>query len=269
MTPSPLPTPFGSEPLDEIPLAGAPLVRVLTQLRFEGLAAFARSEPLALFVESLLPKYPLLKEAHETEIVVGPEVVTQQPTTAKIWQLRNDEATWVITVSNGSLSLETSSYDSRSSFVKHFKEIIDTFSETVGKPKPTRLGIRYTNQVAVDALGSVSMDQLVRGDALGGLAIPLSSGAVRRHSLSDSLFGLDDDLLQVRWGLLPAGALFDPGLRAMAGESWTLDLDSFTSSRIEADALAISKRVETLAERAYRMFRWLVTDHFLERFQEG
>jgi uncharacterized protein (TIGR04255 family) len=265
--PASSPGPFGPEPVEEVRLTKAPLARVLAQVRFEQLSLFVKPEPVAPFVERLSSEYPLLKSAHELQVVVGPSEVSQQPSPAQLWQLRSQDSSWTVTVSNGSLAIETSRYDRRDAFVARFEAVIQAFTETLGAPPPTRLGIRYTNLINADTLDTDELAALIRRDAQGGLAIPVSPNAERRHSLNDILFVVEEDFIQARWGLLPEGTVLDPTWPPLSSRSWFLDLDSFTNRPGDMRAPVQARRARDLAERAYRLFRWLVTDDFIARFQ--
>ena len=87
------------------------------------------------------------------------------------------------------------------------------------------------------------------------------------HSLSDTLFQLEDaSQLRGRWGSLPAGATYDPGIEPASEQSWLLDLDYSTSAPQDFDLAEMSDRVATFCDRIYTFFRWSVTDDFLTAF---
>lgn len=266
MEPLVLPDPFGTEPLEEIRLNHAPLVRVLAQARFEHLSLFMKPDPIAPFVQEISVEYPLLKEAHELQVVVGPTGVSQEPSTNLLWQARSHDSAWTVTISNGSLAVETSQYQSRDDFIERFMRVLRAFTATLGTPPSTRLGIRYTNQVNVDSIDPGQLSSLIRADAKGGLAIPVRQNAELRHSITDALFAIGDRFVQGRWGVLPPGTVLDPALQPLPAKAWILDLDSF----MEATDVFVNVqdgKIRGLAEQAYRLFRWLITNEFIERFR--
>jgi uncharacterized protein (TIGR04255 family) len=261
-----LPDPFGTEPLEEIHLNQAPLVRVLAQARFEHLSLFMKPDPIAPFIEEISAEYPLLKEGRELQVVVGPTGVSQEPSTNLLWQARSQDSAWTVTISNGSLAVETSQYQSRDDFIARFLRVLRAFADTLGTPPSTRLGIRYTNQINSDNLDPDQLPSLIRADAKGGLAIPVGQNAELKHSITDALFAVGDRFVQGRWGLLPPGTVLDPTLQPLSTKAWILDLDSFTEATDVFVNLQDSK-IRGLAEQAYRLFRWLITDEFIERFR--
>lgn len=262
-----MPNPFGPEPIEEIHLARAPLIRVLAQVRFEQLALFMKADPIAPFVQRISDEYPLLKEAHELQVVVGPTGASQQQSSSQIWEIRSQDSSWIVTVSNGSLALATSRYESREEFIARFEHIVTAFAETLGTPPSTRLGIRYTNQIKDSHSDPAMLAALIRPIAQGGMAIPAIPNVQLRHSFADMMFAIDDDLVQGRWGLLPEGTVMDPTLPPVAIPSLILDLDSFTMRSADIFSNAQGGKIRELSERAYRLFRWLITDEFIERFR--
>jgi uncharacterized protein (TIGR04255 family) len=85
--------------------------------------------------------------------------------------------------------------------------------------------------------------------------------------MSEATFALDAaNGLQARWGALQPGVVLDPSLPAASEPSWVLDLDAFQQEALAFDPEGLAGRVRAMSERAYRFFRWSVTDAFLTRF---
>ncbi|WUH97780.1 TIGR04255 family protein [Spirillospora sp. NBC_00431] len=262
-----LTSPFDLASIDEIPLTHAPLVRVLAQIRFPRLAALDDSTIVKSFTTKVSAEYPLLQQKHEISLIISPgEAVTQQQQQAPIWYLRSADEQWAVTVTLNSLALETSSYEGRTDFLQRLRYLIETFSDIVRVPYINRIGIRYTNRIyQQDKLRR--MDHYIQPAIMGAMAIPTPPGTKRSHAISDALFHTGENSLQARWGMLPANAVLDPSIPRVDAENWILDLDSFASVRMEAEADQIINRAQGLAEQAYRMFRWIVTDSFIEEFR--
>lgn len=267
-----LSSPFSSEPVDEVHLAKAPLVRVVAQVRYPSLTVFQGANPIGPFAERVGRDYPVSNEWHEMQLLVTPKGVTQQQSNTRGWQLRDADQRWQVVVSETFLAMETSRYSSRSEFIERFTTLVEAFEDAYSPPFAERLGIRYTNQLVGDELVK-QVPELVRPEALGGMAVPLA-GATLQLSLTESKFTLDRHGLQVRWGALPPGTTFDPQLTAPAEQSWVLDVDSFMSigtvgRQLEFAASSLRPELDALADRAYRMFRWIVTDRYLELFRDS
>jgi uncharacterized protein (TIGR04255 family) len=86
------------------------------------------------------------------------------------------------------------------------------------------------------------------------------------QSVTETLYEIDEDRLLARWAQLPAGAVVDPALDALASESWILDLDSFSEVETPFTSGDICKSAFRLAGRGYTFFRWSVTNAFLDTF---
>ena len=273
MEPSPpLNSPFGTGQLDEVPLERAPLVRVLAQVRFPRLAALSVGDERAnQIVRDLQGDYPVLQVSSELVTTLTPQGMAQQTGPGRTWQLQDGDQKWQVTFAPDFVSLQTSVYVSRGDFVNRLNGVISSFTEAVRPPKTERIGVRYINRLADPYLAD--LPQLIRPEMLGGLAVPASEyGVTVARSLSDAQYNFPPiqtgvtDSLQVRWGQLPPGVIIDPSLPPADTPTWVLDLDSFRMGQEEWSSATISTSVLDLAERAYRFFRWVVKDEFLERF---
>lgn len=261
--------PFGDEHCDDVPLTNAPLVRVLSQLRFERMSALGSPEAATEFARALRDAYPYLDSGAEINMVVSGGRVDQQPTAESVWRLRSADKTRTISLGNGSLSLETSSYSGRTSFCAELAKVAGVLRNVTHVPGYTRLGVRYTNQIADDHHLEILPD-LVRREILGIYGIPLGE-ATLSQSLSQAAFNVGNGSgLLAHWGELSPGGGFDPTLTPLSQRSWVLDLDAFTQKgEIDSASASVEQEALVLAERAYRFFRWAVTPQFLERYGGG
>ena len=48
--------------------------------------------------------------------------------------------------------------------------------------------------------------------------------------------------------------------------SWVLDIDSYVEKRMPFTPDEVTENIRDLADRAYRMFRWVVNPEFIEYF---
>jgi uncharacterized protein (TIGR04255 family) len=259
--------PFGTVPIAEVPLPRSPLLRALAQVRFPRLVAMSPQNietTVGFVVEKLKDDYPILGEQREAQVTLTPEGVTQTPG-ARLWQLRSPDESWQVTLGETFVSLDTKAYSSRADFAQRLETVLAGIAETIAPPFSDRLGVRYTNRVE-DSNLLLRIEELVRPEILGGVAVPRPEGVALVHTLSESLYTIGPRMLHARWGLLPAGVMFDPALPAAVGSSWVLDLDSFTQVRSSFDAAELASAAEELAGAAYQYFRWVVTPEFLKAF---
>lgn len=257
------PSPFEGV-ISEIPLADAPLLKVLAQVRYPRPLDFQDELSVKPVRQALAERYPVNREAKATALLLTPDGVSQQPTAEVNWIFEDVETSWKVTLSDKSVSIETTAYKSREEFCRRLSEVVHAVSDALNPPVYDRLGVRYINYID-DEHAIAELDKLVRPVVLAGLLIP-HAGVELRHSLCDTLFVDGNTQLQVRWGWLPPGTGIDPTVQPPAKPYWLFDMDSFTGKggpfKPEAlDALALD-----LAERAHRFFRWAITDEFIKRF---
>ncbi|MFE7538733.1 TIGR04255 family protein [Streptomyces rhizosphaericola] len=267
MTRSQLQAPFGDEPCEDVPLPVAPLVRVLAQLRFDPLAVLDSPNSASLFAAEIGKDYPYLEKGAEFNMLITPGQVSPQMGQNAVWRFRSPDRKTVVSLSNGSLALETSVYGGRTEFCSALSSISAALKKVAYVPAYTRIGYRYTNRV-VDQKALAKLPSLIRPEILGISGVQLDGRADLQHSLAQASFKIDASRgLLAQWGEMPPGGTFDPSLSSFEQRSWVLDLDSFyQSSEVSSDPEEVRRRAEMLSDSAYRFFRWAVTDDFLLHF---
>ena len=267
MEESALSTPFGDEPLEEIQLASAPLVRVIAQLRYPQLASMADDTVAHAFAKEVSGDYPLFEEAREVNLLVAGATISQQEqATSQVWRLQTADGNWLVTLGRNSLSLEALAYPGRRVFCDRLVRLADTFIRRAAPPRFDRFGIRYINRVTNAEIIS-DLSKLVRPEMVGAAALRLPDGVTIHHSLLEAQFNQGAHTTLVRCGVLPAGTTIDLAVPATGLPSWILDIDSAVSGADAVVADKISDLATDLAERAYRVFRFAVNRDFLKVFE--
>lgn len=267
-----LSSPFGSEPIEEVPLDRPPLVRVLAQVRFPSLSVLSIGDDTANRVAlELSQDYPVFNKGQDVVVTITPQGVQQQPGGGRTWQLQDHDGKWQVTFAPNFVAVHTSAYASRNDFVARLNQVVSAFASAAGPPRTERIGVRYINRLEEGDL--IDLPTLVRPEMLGGLATPHAEYGVKvERALSEVLYHLPSvqagvtDSLQARWGVLPPGAMIDPTLTGVPTSSWILDMDSFRTGNGAFTSAAVSSAALELADRAYRFFRWVVNGDFLTRF---
>ena len=164
------------------------------------------------------------------------------------------------------MSLSAKRYTRRSDLLTRFAVVLHALEGWLNPNVCDRIGVRYVDRVTGEQLSRLS--KLVRSEVLGVAGDEAALGNVDVvHALSDTLFQLDDSSqLRGRWGKLPAGATYDPGIEPAREPSWVLDLDHYTSLPEDFDLAAIGGKVTEFCDRIYTFFRWAVTDDFMDEF---
>jgi len=257
--------PFDSAPIEEIALHHAPLVKVVTQVRFPKVPILNADQGLPSVQQDLRDEYPILRQQHSLGVVITSEGATSQPQTDPLWLLRDKAGEWQVSLTNSFVALETTSYTSRTDFISRFERVLSAIERVAEPVIYDRVGLRYINRLeGQDILDD--LPSLVRPEVLAAQAIPLGQKALISHSLCDSQFVENEIRTQVRWGILPPFAVLDPTTPATSESSWILDIDIFVEESGDFSTAAITSMNRGFGERAYRFFRWVVTPDFLQRF---
>ncbi|WP_329349489.1 TIGR04255 family protein [Streptomyces sp. NBC_01261] len=267
MTPRQPETPFGDDPCVDVPLSNAPLARVLVQLRFEPLAALDAPNAAPLFAEEIGHIYPYLEKGTEFSMIIGPSQVSPQMGQTSVWRYRSPDRVTTVSLTNGSLSLETTAYRGNAAFCGELSVLVEALKKVTYVPAFTRLGYRYTNRVT-DQSVLQDLSKYIRSEILGVSGVELGRNVELQHSLAQAAFAIDETTgLLVQWGEMPPGGSYDPSLPALQQRSWVLDLDAFYQAQeVSADSEQVRMKAESLAGSAYRFFRWAVKDEFLTHF---
>lgn len=254
--------PFSEALPREVPLPNAPLVRVLTQIRFPEILAVEQKDFVAGFQEVLRGTYPVLRQEQVVTATLAPNGLPQfKPENA--WRFNDLKSEWRISLSPTFVSLETLKYVSRTDFIDRLGFVLSALDAHVKPQLIDRIGVRYVDRLEGEAYQRMS--EFLDPSILGILGTPLRDNVT--HSLSESLFHLDRGDLLARWGSLPPEQTFDPAVMPPIPEkSWVLDLDMFSTSPMSFDVSQVQDTVKAYAERIHAFFRWATTDAFLKHY---
>jgi uncharacterized protein (TIGR04255 family) len=255
--------PLTAQPPIEVPLASAPLVRVIAQVRFPLVASIEKQEFIGPFQEAIRREYPILRQERESGIVLTPAGISDAQTKT-VWRFLGAGDKWRVSLASGFIALETTSYSNRKEFLQRLETILFALHEHIKPGLADRLGIRYIDRIEGPAMED--FPALVKKEFAGVLATDLSAHVL--HSFTECLFSLPGGgNLLLRSGRLPAGATVDPGaIEPVDTSSWILDLDAFAADLGTFDVNAICQLAGRFAERLYTVFRWVVTEEFLRRY---
>lgn len=259
--------PLVGPPPTEVPLAEAPLIRVIAQVRFPIVASIESRDFIAAFQEAVRSEYPVLRPEETQNVSLGDTGVSVAKKSIA-WRFESPKTGWRLTLAPDFLALETRRYTSRDDFMGRFKAALTTLVSVIEPRYVDRLGVRFIDRVEGPNLQDLG--ELVRREVLGILDTDYLAERTL-HSICEQVFSLPEEPghLMARWGLVPANATVDPaGIDPIDAPSWLLDLDAFrvfdNSAELDVEstvALAIS-----FTERIYKFFRWVVEDELLRRY---
>lgn len=253
--------PFGEEPLEEVRLEPAPLVRVLAQLSFPPVVSIAQETYIAPFQERLRARYPVLQPETAVEAVLGPQGLIQQ-STSKVWRFQDVDDAWTVVLGTGSVSLETAHYGSRDDFISRLVEVFEAL-DALAPSKPVvvyeRLGVRYVNMLRGED-ATTRLQGYIRPEMYGPLVIEMEPGMEFLASVGQAHFRLDGPQMQSRWAKLPPGAALLPDLQPVNEPTWVLDIDVFFDTRTSFEPEQAGAAARHAATHAYRFFRWVMSE---------
>jgi uncharacterized protein (TIGR04255 family) len=260
--------PFGSDPVDELPLSRPPLAKVIAQIRFPEIASIANPAFVGPLQEELRAAYP--NAATETAIeptADAPSRTVQLPYVST-WKFTDVPGNWIVALAHDFVAIETTAYASREDFISRWGTVIDAVVRTIRPNIYGRLGVRYVNRIDrtedIAAIGELCNEALL---PLGEL-VRKSDGVRQKQSFLQSEFEVGGATMRLRSAVLPPKFIIDPGTLAPVDRtSWVLDIDMFSEHAppIPIVAEEVVERSRSFAESVYRLFRWSVTDEFLRR----
>jgi uncharacterized protein (TIGR04255 family) len=248
----------------EVPLPEAPLVRVIAQVKFPVVASILNAEFIAPFQEAIRKTYTDLSriDIQDTAIAARSDAIAVQRAVGP-WRFQTPGDGWLVSLAPDFVAVEATAYTSRSDFLNRLRQILEALRDHVGPRTVDRLGIRYVDRLTESCLPDLST--LVRPEVVGVTAHPQLGRLAL--SITESTFALEEGQLTARWGLVPANATYDPSaIEPNPAQSWVLDLDMY---RLESRPFAVEDLLSesrNFSERIYTVFRWTVTEAFLERF---
>lgn len=259
-----IPNPLTSPAPPEIPLPGAPLVRVIAQVRFPLVASVESQEFIAPFQEAIRKEYPVLRQERAQSIFVGPKGATPLAE-SKVWRFSDSTRGWRATLAPDFVALESTAYTNRTDMLNRFGRLLKATESHVNPQIVDRVGVRYIDRIVGAQLENINA--MLRPEIAGVLGAGFGSSAV--HALSESVFLIPGGArrLLARWGLVAEGATFDANaLEAIEQKSWILDLDVFDEESRPFETTRLVGLAEEFAKVSYTFFRWAVTEAFLREY---
>lgn len=259
--------PFTADPLtvdppDEIPLANAPLVRVIAQVRFPMVLAAEEPATAAAFQSTLGDDYPVLRQEQTQRLAFGPGGLTSSGAVAA-WRFSTLDEAWRVSMSQQFVALETTAYTSRAGFLSRLRQVLTAAEKHLAPRLVDRVGMRYVDRITGAEL--VDVAALVREPFRGLAGSPLETAV--RQAVTETVLDTDGGTIVARWGVLPPGVTVDPGaIDPIQERSWVLDLDMFSTKPAVFSVEGTIEHAGRFASRLYAIFRYAVTDEFLQRY---
>lgn len=260
------PTPLGGKPPAERHLQRAPLERVIAQIRFPVILKIEDQSAVSQFQEAIRSDYPVLQEmqTQTVQIQIGPSGPTAFPVTSRNWQFSDTSGTWKITLARDALTIESTSYESRADLLARWGVAISSLDAAFRPTIVQRIGSRYIDRVTGEHFKS--FESLINPKLLGSTLADLKAHV--KYSLCEASIEIEEGDLLLRWGVMPPMMSPDPSaILQLPHESFILDIDVWSTEQREFDCGDLLAAFHRLAERAYSVFRFAVTEEFLKVYE--
>lgn len=254
-------------PFPEVPrviYANNPLVEVVCEVRFPPILRISAADPTD-FQDQIRSAYP----EYEVGNVSGPLVPNapdflrsllqsgfQDPSfeaAPRGYRFLNADQSWKVTLSQGSLSLSTSTYERWEGFRERLESVIGVLVKTYQPSYFSRVGLRYQNVISTQNLGLEEgrwRDLLAR-PVLGELSSEELQDVEVIGARRSMILSIDEDLmLNLNHGFVDT--VDDQG------EAYLIDTDYYQEGQIDTnDCLSHAERCHSYAGK---VFRWCITD---------
>ncbi|MBE3079421.1 TIGR04255 family protein [Clavibacter michiganensis] len=258
--------PFTGDTSRTILLEEPPLPLVLCQIRWPELSYMQGDlKPLAISFGEKIAGYPLFRESQELSFNLTPDGV-HESSGSTVYQWQSIDGNWTVSLGRRFLSFHSSQYTNFEDFSSRFREVVQKLSDVASIPLIERVGVRYVNQITDDAFISQLGLYVSEGVAGYSTLAPAAPTARLVNNVNQALYEVEDVMLQVRSGIIPAGETVDASIQARNSESWILDMDAFS---VQLQPFSVDAALETagkLSDTAYDFFKLVTTDGFIARF---
>jgi uncharacterized protein (TIGR04255 family) len=260
-----LPYPLGGPAPAEIPLARPPLVHVVLQARFSSVLMIDARDGMAPFQEEVRAEYPLLDQVavQQLQMDLNSGVPQARPVASNLWRFSDADRNWVLSLTSQAVTLETRSYDGRADFLGRWYDVLGRVERVFAPGLALRIGVRYVNRIQGQSLEKLT--ELVTPNLIG-VAQPELREYVTQ-AVSEATMTIDEGGLLLRWGILGPHSTIDPGLlEPVPTSSWILDIDVSSTQQRLFSGEGLAADFQALANRAYSVFRYAITEAGLEHF---
>lgn len=259
--------PFTGDAQRRIRLESPPVPLVVAQVRWPELTELQGGiDEAAGRLAQRLDSYPFHDRGQEVSVQITQEGVTTQPgEVVHQWQSENRE--WHIAFTRRSFAVFCIRYSGFDEFADRLRVGLEALASTVGVPTLERVGLRYVNRI-VDEETIKSLPEMVESAILGLSLLRASSAEVSQlTSLSQAIYAVGQDRLQVRSGFLPAGETVDPAIPPVGNTSWVLDLDAMRDAPGPLFTESVLDVVGRLADINYDFFKLIAKNKYVERME--
>lgn len=242
----------------------APLTQVLAQVRFPVLPRFADGSFIAPFHDAIRADYPAVSRDQQVSLRMALGEGLQTGISETKWRLATRDRSWVVTLGETALTLESTAYRDIDDFLRRFGAVLEIARKSLELEERVRLGLRYVNQIRhPDAKTLTDWSRLLRPEFVGFASSDLLGGDIE-HMVQELRVTRDDGVLAVRHGLISGAEVMPPGTIAPPDSFYLVDLDYFDATEIRLDTSQTLGQARGFSDFMYRLFRWSLGDRLFE-----
>jgi len=179
----------------------APLLVVLTQVRFPPILSLLAEPGVAGFQEAIRDTYPTMTKVEEAGLLIGPQMMQAQRQ-APVWKFTADDEEWVVSLSADFIAFESLAYTHAADFLRRFDRVLDALDRTVHPARSTRVGLRKVNQLVAEVEQPHEWRELLNPALVGLIGEESLPGDVSRSFSEVRLRDEQGDELAIRHGLV-------------------------------------------------------------------
>jgi len=240
---------FGTH--EDVVFERAPLVSVLTQIRFPPVLSLMSAAGVAGFQTAIRDSYPTMLPAQRTATIAMGEQTVGVEQKAPTWRMQSQDGNWTVGVAADFISLETPSYSSIDEFLARCAEVLRAIHRTIRPAASVRVGLRKVNLLRYDG-EQENLSSIVRPEVLGSLAVRDFPAPLTNY-FSQFEFTEDDNKLVVRCGLVIHDD--EPG--------FLLDCDCFTERPYPIDGRdTLIGLLRHFSDGITSFFHWSIQDAY-------
>lgn len=237
-------------------LRNPPLTLAIAQMRFPRLLGLAESDVRPI-QRALVERYPQPSVGRAAEIVLTPSGVAPGAESEPVFQFRTDSQRWTVTLTPGSLSLETTEYVDFPDFGSRWSEILAAVAGELGISRQDRIGLRYVNELSCAARPEPDeIRRLVREELVGVVGAHPRTQRLN-SSMQELRFAQESGVCTLRHGLV---------VKTPEEVAYVLDLDFYDDKPSSFEREAQIQQLAGFNHGAYELFRWSIPDELFTTF---
>ncbi|MEJ7764022.1 MAG: TIGR04255 family protein [Acidimicrobiales bacterium] len=242
-------------PADQV-FRDAPLVVVLSQVKFPAVLSLLAEPGAAGFQEAIRDTYPAMAKVEGAGLVVGPTTMEARRE-APVWKFTSSDEQWVVSLSVDFVALEALKYTHAGDFLGRLDRVLDAVDRTIHPAPSTRVGLRKVNQITAEVDNPRAWSRYLKPALVGLLGDGALPGGVRGALSVLRLRDENGDDLIVQHGLMDDDD----------AQKYRIDLDYSTERPFEIRANdGLTALLRSYAASETQFFMWSLGEDLYRRY---